>query len=109
MTTSLSRMAALPGAALMFILLATANVSGAPRPQVCGGIADPPCHPGTFCQRPVSRCGGADIRGTCVRVPQFCNKIFRPVCGCDNKTYGNDCDRQAAKVSKKHDGACRKY
>jgi hypothetical protein len=32
--------------------------------------------------------------------------IVAPVCGCNNKTYGNDCLRQHAKVSKSHDGKC---
>jgi len=88
-------------------LLLIAGAQAAPKPQVCGGIADPPCAQGTFCQRPVNTCRGADIRGTCVKIPQTCFKIFRPVCGCDNKTYGNDCERQAARVSKLHNGKCK--
>src|SRR4051812_18657598 len=107
--TSLSRISGLSAAALVLTLIATANVSGAPRPQVCGGIADPPCGSGTFCQRAAGKCGGADTRGQCVRIPQSCHKIFRPVCGCDNKTYSNDCVRQAARVSKQHNGRCRTY
>jgi hypothetical protein len=51
-------------------------------------------------------CNVADVAGKCVAVPEICTQIFMPVCGCNNKTYSNDCMRQAAKVAKKSDGAC---
>jgi hypothetical protein len=75
--------------------------------KMCGGIAGIPCDSGLWCEPRAGKCGVADIDGKCVKVPTVCNKIFRPVCGCDNKTYGNDCDRLAAKVQKNHNGRCK--
>lgn len=72
----------------------------------CGGFAGIQCNHGLFCQHPAGACFIFDIAGTCARVPRFCFKIFRPVCGCDGKTYPNDCVRQSAMVSKSHDGKC---
>jgi hypothetical protein len=39
-------------------------------------------------------------------LPSSCPATFSPVCGCDARTYGNDCQRQMARVQKDHDGAC---
>ena len=75
--------------------------------QACGGFVGLPCDKGLFCELPADHCGAADFKGTCVRVPEVCAKVFRPVCACDGKTYPSDCDRRLAKVSKKADGPCR--
>jgi hypothetical protein len=38
--------------------------------------------------------------------PEVCSQDYRPVCGCDGKTYPNDCGRRASRVARDHDGAC---
>jgi len=96
-------------AALMVTLSAPASVHAVGLGKQCGGIIPIPCDPGLFCQFKPGTCGRFDMFGACARQPKFCPRIFRPVCGCDGKTYGNDCERQAAGVSKNHDGKCRGY
>jgi hypothetical protein len=73
---------------------------------VCGTIAGLSCSNGTYCEFPTGACGTNDIGGTCTNKPQACNAIAAPVCGCNGKTYSNDCVRQNAGVSKAADGAC---
>lgn len=77
--------------------------------DACGGfIANArPCAKGLFCDGPFPELACVpDVGGTCEERPEICYDIFAPVCGCDCKTYGNDCQRLAAGVSKRANGAC---
>ena len=51
-------------------------------------------------------CGAIGSAGVCVDVPTGCPDVWDPVCGCDGKTYGNDCTRKGARAQKDHDGEC---
>ncbi|MFO0744605.1 MAG: Kazal-type serine protease inhibitor domain-containing protein [Myxococcota bacterium] len=78
-----------------------------PCAKVCDGIAGIACDDGQFCDHPAGECDVADGQGTCVEQSDVCPLFYRPVCGCDDKTYGNDCERISAGVQKDHDGACQ--
>ena len=49
----------------------------------------------------------ADLAGKCVKVPETCKKGGSKVCGCDNKTYDNECELLKAGVHEAHKGACK--
>jgi hypothetical protein len=109
MNGTLKRALAYKLAATLVLLLAASGLTvQAAAPVVCGGIQGKVCPAGQFCDLPAGQCKGADLQGVCVPKPEACTDIYKPVCGCDAKTYGNDCERIRAGVQKDYEGECKK-
>ena len=90
-------------------ILAAVPAQAVPVGQACGGARGATCDKGLWCEPPTGMC--ASDEGVCVAVPRWCiarkrSRSFRPVCGCNSKTYSSDCFRRAYKVGKSHDGKC---
>jgi hypothetical protein len=78
-----------------------------PGGEVCGGLQGLGCADGEFCSfSPEAQCGASDMTGVCAPTPEACDAVYDPVCGCDDMTYGNECEANVAGISVASSGEC---
>jgi hypothetical protein len=71
-------------------------------PVLCGGAYASECAAQKLCSFD-STCGTV---GSCIRKPGSCGDLDQPTCGCDGKTYANECEARRAGMARQHEGAC---
>lgn len=72
------------------------------------------CRPDEYCKYPTNRsgigsCGADDSGATCTKRATSCEDNSDPVCGCDGKTYENECEAEADGISVRHWAACGSF
>ena len=95
--------------ALLTAIPTGASAVGAGVGKTSGGFFGQQCDARLFCQFKPGTCGRFDLTGICAVKPRFCPQVTGPklvVCGCDGKTFFNDCARRQAGVSLAHKGKC---
>jgi hypothetical protein len=92
------------GVSALVLFVLVSNASAAKLGEKCNIRSR--CVHGLRCDPSPEQCGAAQPEGTCVKVRQLCFQLYRPVCGCNGRTYPNDCQRIRVAVGKRHNGKC---
>jgi hypothetical protein len=75
--------------------------------QTCGGSSGATCNgSSTYCDYPNNNCGANNATGTCKKARKSCPRIRDPVCGCDGKTYSNECVAHRKGVDIQYERRC---
>lgn len=76
-------------------------------PVSCGGLTGGVCAEDEYCAYELGQlCGADDGRSVCEQRPTACDEVYAPVCGCDQMTYGNSCEANAAGTGVASEGEC---
>lgn len=62
------------------------------------------CKVGELCVKNIGDCAGW---GHCEKLPEGCDDMYDPVCGCDDVTYSNICEAQKLYRNAKYSGECK--
>lgn len=81
--------------------MGSVSSSGVGGGQFCGGLIGTACdNPDEFCDYAFDVCTTvADAGGMCRPIPEACDAVLDPVCGCDGQIYSNECEANTASVS----------
>jgi Kazal-type serine protease inhibitor domain len=90
------------------VALGSTGAAAANLDEACGGPEKISCNSALFCRVAAGQCTAPDAAGTCEKAPAFCIRVSRPVCGCNGKTYPNECEARHAKVAVDYSGRCKK-
>jgi len=78
-----------------------------PTGNSCGGLKPVECAKSEFCNYPIeTKCGSGDQTGVCTKLPDACDAIYDPVCGCDGATHSSACAAALKGISVLHSGTC---
>jgi|GEM_PF-1727268 len=68
------------------------------------------CVGGQMCDWAKNSCTGDwmgfDDHGYCLDIPEGCDAVYEPVCGCDGEVYGNPCEAYSVGVDLDYLGGC---